>query len=284
MTKLGIAFAGGGVRGASHLGIIQALEENGIKADMYAGTSAGSLVASLLANGVEPKDALTHFETACKHLLDVAYGHILKGIFTSAKIEGFVKGDKLESIMDNLLGGKKVKDLPMPVSFVTTDINQSSEVIFTNMKNLESKFIHCRRVSIIEDPEYKTSAIVRASSSIPPIFIPKEIDGHKLVDGGVVNNLPSDVVWAMGADKVISLDLGYYGDVTTGGFIDISHQCLNDFMNRVVDNNMDEFGLYLDPQIHNVTVLETSKIQYCYDQGYQFGCANISKIKEYLEG
>lgn len=283
MAKLGIAFAGGGVRGASHLGIIQALNEHGIHADMYAGASAGSIVASLLAYGYSPKDALTHFESASKGLVDIAYGHILKGIFTKAYIEGFIKGDNLENLLEQMLSGYSVKDLKIPVAFATTDIDEGYQIIFSNAHNIKPEFVHDRRYTWVHEADYKTSEVVRASSSIPPVFIPKVIDGHKLVDGGVVNNLPSDLLWAMGADRVISLDLGYSGQVKTRGIIDISMTTIDLMMTRVTDNNMQEFGLYLDPQIYDVTVLETSKIQYCFDKGYQYGLAHIPEIVKMLE-
>jgi NTE family protein len=285
--KLGMAFAGGGVRGSSHLGIVQALHEHRIYPEIYAGTSAGSIVASLLAYGYEPEKALKKFLEANQHLVDVAYCHILKGTFTSSYVEGFVSGDHLESVLDDMFDGCQLGSIPVPLGIVSTDIDRGKQVIFTNSINgfdvnrindTSPTLALCQNKS-----EYRLSDIIRASSGLPPVLVPKRIHGMKLVDGGITNNLPSDVAWALGADKVISLDLGYSGQVETKGFIDISHMCVNLLMKRVTDGNREDFGLYMNPKIYDVTALETDRIEECFERGYVYGKHNIDKVIKMLE-
>lgn len=287
MSKLGIALAGGGVRASAELGIIQALHEHDIKPDIYAGTSAGSIVASLLAYGYSPKEALKKFEEASTHIIDIAYWHIIKGIFTSSEIEGLVKGDYLESLLDIMFEGKDLQDIKPPVGFVTTEIDLGKEIIFSNIiDGVDLKHINDDKFGWISpkvNSNLKISQVVRASSSLPPIFIPKKLLGLKLVDGGVVNNIPSDVVRALGADKVITLDLGYSGAVKTKGIIDITRTSIDILMQRTNDNNRFDYGIYLDPKVYDISALETSRIQECYDRGYTYGISQIPNIIKGLE-
>jgi NTE family protein len=291
--KLGMAFAGGGVRGASHLGVAQALHEQKIYPEVYAGTSAGAIVASLLAYGYEPELALEAFTNASEKLVDIAYLHILKGTLTTSNIEGFVAGDKLEETLESLFNGGWMTDVEKPLGIVASDINKGRQVIFTNrFQGFDFERINDSDFSLMYpndwiDPcqvlDYKLSDVVRASCGIPPIFLPKNLAGMKLVDGGITNNLPSDVAWALGADKVISLDLGYAGEVETDGFVDIAHMSINLLMKRVVDGNRDDFGKYLNPRIYDVTALDVSKINECFERGYRYGRNQLPSIIQMLE-
>lgn len=286
-VRLGVAFAGGGVRGAGHLGIMQALYENKIYPEIYTGTSAGSIVASLLAFSYKPEQALEKFESINKQLIDIAYGHILKGIFTGGRIEGFVKGDKLESLLDDMFNGHNLGKIYAPLGIVATDINKAKQVIFTNKLEgfsigdiNDDNFQLCWSSDTLD---YKISEVVRASCGMPTIFLPKYINDMKLVDGGVTNNLPSDVAKALGADKVISINLGYNGETKTDGIIDIGHESINILMERIVDENRGNFGLLLNPEIFDVSALSTSRIQECFDRGYKYGVSQIDNIVKYLE-
>jgi NTE family protein len=281
-VKLGIAFAGGGVRGASHLGVVKALHEHRIYPNIYAGTSAGSVVASLLAYGYAPDEALSRFVQVSNKMIDIAFGHIMKGFFTTSHIEGFVAGDNLEKLLDFMFNEGKIIDVKVPLGIVASDINNGRQVIFSN-KLGNKNLINDDNFDWVLNGVDNLSAMVRASSSMPPVFVPKHIQGMKLVDGGITNNLPSDVVRALGAEKVLSLDLGYAGQVETEGFIDIAHESINLLMARVTDGNKKDFGLYLNPSIYDVTALDTKKLVECYKKGYEYGLSQIDNIVKYLE-
>jgi NTE family protein len=195
----------------------------------------------------------------------------------------------LEEVLVELLVEKPC----VPLSVVATDIDKGSQVIFTSMYSDEDAYTFNYQLdeSRINDDNYQLEALhignfaqaVRASCSIPPIFVPKRYAKMKLVDGGITNNLPSDIAWAMGADKVISLDLGYSGKVETEGFIDISHMAVNILMERVTDGNKKDFGLYMNPSIYDVTALDTGRIAECYQRGYVYGKNNIEHVVKMLE-
>jgi NTE family protein len=263
---------------------MQALYENKIYPEVYAGTSAGSIVASTLACGYKPERALEEFESISKEMIDIAYGYILKGIFTKSPIEGFIKGDALEKKLEELFKGSRIGKVYAPLGIVATDINQAKQVVFSNVEGDLSK-VNDDRVEWFSSKSRDVflHEAVRASSSMPPAFVPKFIDDMKLVDGGVTNNLPSDIAKALGADKVISIDLGYSGQVKTEGIIDIAHESINILMARIVDENRQNFGLYLNPEVYDVSALEVSKIQECFDRGYKYGVSQIDNIVKYLE-
>jgi NTE family protein len=282
-VKVGLALAGGGVRGSAHLGIVKALYENHIYPEIFTGTSAGSIVASLLALGYSPDKALKEFLNM-NNIVDIAYGHILKNIFTPTHIEGFVKGDKLEKMLENAFRGKTLEDVYQPLGIVATDIDKGEQTIFlSETKGFQAQKVNDNNITVMMGKKVPLSTVTRASSGIPPVFIPKTINGIRLVDGGLTNNLPSDVAVALGAEKVISIDLGYASEVITGGFIDIGHEAINILMARVVDGNRGDFGYYMNPEINDITVLEFDKIQECFDRGYAFGKSKIDEIVKYLE-
>jgi NTE family protein len=285
-VKVGLALAGGGVRGAGHLGVVKALYENKIYPEIFTGTSAGSIVASLLAVGYSPDRALKEFESISSSMIDIAYGYMLKHTFHPLEVEGFVKGDVLESKLDSLFKGKNISKVYNPLGIVATDINMAKQVIFTNSRAdlFDSTKINDSRAYYVHSPETKLSEIIRASSSMPPVFIPKHIGSYKLVDGGVTNNLPSDVAVALGAEKVLSIDLGSANEVNTNGIVDIAHECINIFMLREVYGNAKDFGHYMNPQIFDISALEVGKIQECFDRGYDYGKSQIEHIVKYLEG
>lgn len=285
-VKVGLALAGGGVRGAGHLGIVKALYEHKIYPEIYAGTSAGSIVASLLAVGYSPDKALAEFEEISKNMVDVAYMYLLKHTFSPTHVEGLVYGNVLESKLESLFKEKPISKVYPPLGIVATDIDKGEQVIFVNISDgFQHQKINDDKFTVVLDTlgDLSLSSIVRASSSMPPVFIPKVIRDMKLVDGGVTNNLPSDVAVALGAEKVISIDLGYAGGIPTNGIIDIAHEAINILMSRVVDGNRNDFGLYLNPEIYDVTALDTKRIQECFDRGYKYGISQIDNIVKYLE-
>jgi NTE family protein len=229
--------------------------------------------------------ALKQFENISKNMSDVAYGYLLKHIFSPLEIEGIIKGDVLEDELEHMFKGRSITKAHPPLGIVATDINKAKQVIFTNVREdiFKSNEVNDSRAICVHSPDVKLSEIVRASCSMPIAFIPKEINGMKLVDGGLTNNLPSDIALALGADKVISIDLGSAHEVNTDGIIDIGLESINIFMMRIVDDNRENFGLYLNPEIFDISALQFDRIQECFDRGYKYGLSQIDNIVKYLE-
>lgn len=138
--KLGLALSGGGVRGAVHIGVLKALEENNIKIHIIGGTSSGSLVAALYAMGYSPIHIYHLFKRYGKVISNIGTGTILNGVSgyivnKKVNISGMNDGVLLEQLYNDLASKKsihKISDIKMPIVIPTTDITDGKEYVFTN--------------------------------------------------------------------------------------------------------------------------------------------------------
>ena len=163
--KLGLVLAGGGAKGAAHIGAIKALEENGIHVDVIGGTSIGSIVASLYAMGYSPEVMLQIFKLSSKEIMKTDAGYFASNLKTTKRLlgAGLFSGETIEEIIKQCARTRNVqnmKDIEMPIVIPTVDIDNSKKYVFTN--------------SDIEGDYYIKDALiekaVRASSSYPRSF------------------------------------------------------------------------------------------------------------------
>lgn len=192
--RLGIALSGGGARGFAHAGALKALDEAGIKPDVIAGVSAGSVVAVMYAAGVKPEEILRLFEKG--KFGDYASLTTHKGgIFRITRFR--------QHIMKHLGGIERLEQLKIPTYIGVTDID------------------HGKAVEFHEGP---IGDIMQASCSMPIIFPPVKIDGVKYVDGGVLHNLPSWILRDK-CDYLIGLNCSPMSDEKPGdSILDIAHR------------------------------------------------------------
>lgn len=160
--KIGLALAGGGVKGAAHIGAIKALEENGIQINAVAGTSIGSIVASLYAMGYSAEKMLEIFKYFAKEIMKTNARHFAGNLKTSKRLLGYglLSGENIEIALRECARAKEIKniqDIVMPISIPTVDIVESKKYVFTN-SNLEGNTYI--KEALIEKA-------VRASSSYP---------------------------------------------------------------------------------------------------------------------
>lgn len=175
--RIGLALGSGAARGWSHIGVIHALHELGIKPDLVCGTSMGSLVGAFYAAGT--MDDLEEWARQLRWNDVVGYMDLsMNG--------GLIAGHKLFEFLKQHFEDKTFEQLTMPYAAVATDMNNGAEVWL-------------REGSVL--------SAARASSSIPGLFIPIEEEGRWLIDGGVVNPVPVSLCRAMGAEIVIAVDL-----------------------------------------------------------------------------
>lgn len=157
--RIGLALGGGGARGFAHIGVLRALEEMGIKPDVISGTSAGSIIAALYADGYAPQHIIRLFsELDVKELVDVTIPR-----------NSLLKMDKFIHFIDKRLHSKRIEDLKIPTYIVATDFDNGKSVAFD---------------------KGDLAIRIAASCSIPIVFPPIAIDGIHYVDGGVMRNLP----------------------------------------------------------------------------------------------
>lgn len=175
--RIGLALGGGAARGFAHIGVIQVLDEAGIRPDLVAGTSAGSLVGALWASG-----------------LDGAQLGRLAGSMAESTIadwgfpgRGLLRGDALARYVRDHTGARPIEQMPRPLGIVATDLDSGEAILF-------------RRGD--------TGLAVRASSAVPAVFLPVPIGAREYVDGGLVSPVPVSQARRMGAELVIAVDIG----------------------------------------------------------------------------
>lgn len=176
--RLGLALGGGAARGFAHVGVIQVLEEAGIRPDLVVGTSAGSLVAAIYAsgkNGAQLQQIALDMEEAM--LTDWTLP-----IFN----RGLLRGEALARYVNGQVGQLPIERLALPLGIVATDLRNGEGIVF-------------RRGD--------TGAAVRASSAVPSVFLPVRIGAHEYVDGGLVAPVPVRYARQMGAELVIAVDI-----------------------------------------------------------------------------
>ena len=208
--RVGLVLGGGGAKGAAEVGVLKVIERAGIPIDYIAGTSIGSIVGGLYAAGYTATDLdsmfcrqqwlslltdrrsdMTYEPYREKDGVTYVFGFPVMGNLDEGHIGGFgmMRGERVEQLIDSMVNIKGCRDFKMlriPFRCVAADFRNAREVV-------------------IDDGRLSTG--VRASMAIPGIFKPVNRNGAKLVDGGMLNNLPVDVVKDMGADIIIAIDL-----------------------------------------------------------------------------
>ena len=176
--KVALVLGGGAARGVAHIGVLKVLQSHGISFDLVVGTSIGSLVGAVYALGIPiEKFEQMALKTTWRDLAD----------FVISKT-GFLEGRNLDRVIKESIEEKDFDDLKIPLAVVATDIENGEEIVLT------------------KGPLAK---VIRASCSIPGIFIPVRIDSQLLVDGGLKSSVPTDVAKKMGADFIVAVDVGF---------------------------------------------------------------------------
>ena len=173
-AKIGIAFGGGGARGFTHLGVIKALEEHGLKFDCISGTSVGSIVGAFLASG-----------KSYKEMYEIAKEMKKKDIKTNVIPLMPSKTDGIQQVIREGLGDINIEELPIPFTAVAVDLKSTKEVCISHGNLAQA---------------------VAGSCAVPGVFVPVEFNDLLLADGGLQNNIPADVLRLAGCDYVIAVD------------------------------------------------------------------------------
>lgn len=185
--RLGLALGGGAARGFAHIGVIQVLEREGIRPDLVAGTSAGSLVAVLYASGMDG----AALEQAALEMEEATIADWTLPFFN----RGLLRGEALARFVNRKVQGRLLQDMNMPVGVLATDLVSGRGILFQRGD---------------------AGTAVRASSSVPGVFTPVSIAGRDYVDGGLVAPVPVEQVRAMGAEVVLAVDISSVPEEASG--------------------------------------------------------------------
>lgn len=253
-TKIGLALGGGGARGIGHIGAIKAFEELGVKFDYIAGTSAGSIIGALYAYGKTVKE----IEELAKGLKkkDITRGSIpfLKPVNT----------EKLEELINKAFGDITVfSEMKIPLTVVCTDLKTGKEVDF----------------------DYGNVAkVVSGSCAVPGVFAPVVYEDMHLVDGGLRNNVPADIVKKMGANVVFAIDVNHLRGTGTQSLSTISvlSSTIGIMMQSKVDKVMENADLIFEPALEQFSPLNFENVEEMIKIGYDTVMANKDKIQKIL--
>lgn len=274
MRKEGLCFSGGGIKAFAHIGALKAMEEKNLKFDMVAGTSSGSIIAVLYALGYQSCEM---YKILSKYMRKVRYVEgknivkIILGLLFTGEIvvDGLNSGNFLTKAMKEV--GKdnkitKMKDLKMPIVIPAVNL-QNGEVIVFSSKEVRQK--------ISDEIKYITDApidiAVRSSCSFPGVFSPCMYKKKQLIDGGVRENVAWRELRDIGADRVLGINFDTYmkENQCCENMIDVAVRSIN-LMGRELSNyELNGIDELITITTQKVGLLDTSKIEYLYQKGYQ---------------
>lgn len=248
----GLALGGGGARGFAHLGVLKAFEENDIDFPIVTGTSVGSLVGSLYAYGLNSSD-----------MIELANTLNDKEIRTSKLFFRPSPSKNIEDMLNKIYGDIQFSDLIKKFALSTVDVKTGDEVII-NSGNL--------------------AKAVSASCAVPLVFSPVEWDDYRLIDGGLVNVIPSDIARQLGAEVVVSVDIN-----STRGFGTDSVKTFDMFfavfriaMKSAAVKGFLNSDIIIKPDLKAYKPTKFDGMNSMIEEGYRATIEAIPKIKELL--
>ncbi|MGM1002295.1 patatin-like phospholipase family protein [Acinetobacter haemolyticus] len=214
-----LVLGSGGARGYAHIGVIEVLEQHGIRPDLIVGTSAGSIVGSIYASG---KSAAELREIALK-----LKANDVRDV--SVSLKGFFDGKKVEDYVNEQVQNTPLHRLKIPMYVVATELKEGTKTVF-NYGN--------------------TGQAVRASASIPSMFVPIKIGHNEYVDGGLVSPVPVQVARDLGADIVIAVDiLAQPVHTETTNVWGLFNQNINIMQGRLAEEELKYADIVIQPDL-----------------------------------
>ena len=254
--RIGLALGGGAARGFAHVGVIQVLEEAGIRPSLVSGTSAGSLVAALYASGKTGAQLQTIAET----MEEATIADWTLQVFT----RGALRGEALAKYVNLQVGQKPIESLPMPLGIVATDLNSGNDIVFQRGD---------------------TGTAVRASSAVPAIFQPVKICNHEYVDGGLVSPVPVRAARKMGAELVIAVDISSPPEsASAAGTIDILMQTFTIMGKSINSLELQSADLVVRPQLQGISSADFGARKRSIEAGRQAMQAALPQLRALIEG
>lgn len=234
---IGLALGSGGLRGLAHIGALRVLEREKIPVDYIAGCSIGGLIGSLYASGLDSETIFKLAKTLKRrHWLD----------FVVPKM-GLVAGDRTLATLRLLTKRQQFSELDIPLAVVATDLRTGHEVVFT---------------------EGEVAAAVRASISVPGIFVPFRLGDMLLVDGAVINPTPVDIAHRMGADIVVAVDLlPVNGEMTPTNIFDILVQTIDIIERQLIKQREPYCDVLVKPNVGHISPSSFDAIDECIALG-----------------
>ena len=220
---VGLALGAGAARGFAHIGVIKALEAQGIRPDIVVGSSAGSVIAALFASGATGND-LNRLALSLDEATIADWGLPFAGRFG-----GLIKGDALQNMINREVQNKSIEQMRIPLGVVATELQSGKGVLFRTGN---------------------TGLAVRASCSVPGVFQPAVISGKEYVDGGLVAPVPVSYARQMGATLVIAVNISsepVHQDAS--GILGVLHQTISIMQRSINQYELKSADIIIQPQL-----------------------------------
>ena len=284
--NIGICFSGGGVKGAAHIGVIKALEEENINFNYISGTSSGSIIAALYAMGYKSSEILYLFEKYCNKIKYVDLKNVFKflgGFFVGRIIvEGLNSGDNIEKFMTKVAKEKhiyNINQLKKVLLIPSVDLYSGNVFIFSSLQHRRNITNEIKYISDIP-----IGKAVRASCSYPGVFSPCKYKNIELIDGGIRENIPWKELKVCGADKVLSIVFkSEIKEKKNKNIIDNISSSIGILCNELSLYELNGADCLLEIPTENVALLDMTKVNKLYKLGYEVAKKNMKRIKSCLE-
>ncbi len=251
--KVGLALGSGGARGFAHIGVIKVLEEANIPIHCIAGSSMGALVGAFYGCGYTPKEMAKmalHFQR--KYFLD----------FTVPKM-GLISGEKIKQLIRILTKGQSIEDLKIDLSIVATDLLKGEKVVFN---------------------EGDIASALRASISIPGIFVPEQSGDKLLVDGAVVDRVPVSEVKKLNAEIIIAVDVSFFEvEPKITSIFDVIMQSMDIMEREMIRTREIESDIMIKPMINQYSSTAFKNVDIIIAHGEEAARNKLPEIQHLLE-
>lgn len=253
-TQLALVLGGGGLRGFAHLGVLQALDEAGIRPDLVVGTSAGAIVGAAYASGLQPAQLLAVArELRVASLIDFSPGG-----------GGLMRGKHIAAWVDELVAHKPIQQLAIRYAAVATDLHSGEPVLLERGS---------------------AGTAVQASAAVPGVTTPLTlVDGTQLVDGGLSSLVPVRAARALGAKAVVAVDIYCHNPRAAGrGALAIAGRALQGQNCRLAEPEMDEADVLIAPAVRVASLSDRDELEAAVQAGYLAAQAAIPRIRTMLK-
>lgn len=261
--KVALALGGGISRGLAHIGVLEVLEKEKVPINMIAGTSIGAIIGAMYAQG-KNVSAIKEFALTQSHKLPISFLDI------ALSRNGLIRGGKIRRLLETIIDSKiKVSDLKIPFACIATDIMNGEEIVLNQGLLLEN---------------------IRASISIPVIFTTVKLDGRYLVDGGLVNPIPVDILKDKGADIIIAVNvipniranIRQKEKLKEPSIFDVIMNSMNITNTLLVKHSLEGADIIIEPDVGHIGASDFHRVEECISLGKKAAEESMHKIRKLL--
>jgi NTE family protein len=256
-VRIGLALGGGAARGFAHIGVIKALESQGIVPDIVVGTSAGSVVGALYAAG----NNATTLQKMAYDMDESAISDWALPLFS--KSSGVLKGEALQAYVNKAVNHRTIEKLKIPFGAVASDLKTGQPILFQRGN---------------------TGMAVRASSAVPGVFQPVTISGHTYVDGGLVAPVPVRFARDMGAEFIIAVNISTQADAqATNSSLEVIMQTFSIMGQRINQLELRDADIVIQPPLGRMGSSDFNNRAVAMQAGERATMAVMAQLKQKLK-